>query len=275
MNCKTLSQSLLHAALAALAMLSVFPLGVMAMMAAKDPAQLYARFWSFPSPIRWDNFAFGFTVSTKYVLNSVGVSFAVCVGTLLFGMLSAYAFSVLRFRGRNLLYTAVIALMMVPGILMLVPLFLTTRELRLMNSYWGLILPQIAGGLPMAIFLFRNFFEEVPRALFDTARIDGAREWQVLAHIVVPLSLPVVSTVAIINVLGSWNSYIWPLLVVRDEALRTIPLGLAFAETEYYLRLDPGKSMATFTMASIPMVVCFMFAMKTFIKGMSSGAIKG
>ena len=269
------SQGLLHATLGMLALISLFPLVVMVMMAAKDPAQLYARFWSLPSPIRWDNFSFGFVVSMKYVLNSVGVSLAVCVGTLLAGMLTAYAFSVLRFRGQHLLYTAVIALMMVPGILMLVPLFLTTRELGLMNSYWGLILPQIAGSLPMAVFLFRNFFEEVPHALFDTARIDGAREWQVLAHIVVPLSLPIVSTVAIINVLGSWNSYIWPLLVVRDEALRTIPLGLAFAETEYYLRLDPGKSMATFAMASIPMVVCFMFAMKTFIKGMASGAIKG
>jgi ABC-type glycerol-3-phosphate transport system permease component len=121
----------------------------------------------------------------------------------------------------------------------------------------------------------KNYFDEVPRDLFDTARIDGAREIQVLRHVVLPLSVPIVSTVAIINVLSSWNNYVWPLLVVRDESLRTIPLGLAFAETEYYLYFEPGKSMAVYAMAAVPMVVFFLCAMRTFIRGITSGALKG
>ncbi len=158
---------------------------------------------------------------------------------------------------------------------MLVPLFLTVRQLGMLNHYSGLILPQVAGSLAMAIFLLKNFFDEIPRDFFDSARIDGAREWQVLQHIVLPMSKPIISTVAIVNVLGSWNNYVWPLLAVRDEALRTIPLGLAFLDTEYYLRFEPGKTMATYAMASVPMVVFFLCAVKTFIKGLAGGAIKG
>jgi len=254
---------------------TLFPLGVMLSMAAKDPAQIYARFWNLPAPVRWENFAFGIDATLRYVLNSMVVSGAVCALTLLVAMFAAYAFSVHRFAGRRLLFLAVIALMMVPGILMLVPLFLTVRGLGLINTWGGLIWPQVAASLPIAIFLMRNFFDEIPRDLFDTARIDGAREWQVLRHVVAPLSTPILSTVAIINVLGSWNNYIWPLLVVRDASLRTIPLGLAFLETEFYLRLRPGMSMAAYAMATVPMLVFFLCAMRPFIKGMTSGAIKG
>ncbi len=270
-----LGQTALHTALLAGTGLTLFPLLVMVGMAAKDPAQIYARFWNWPAPIRWENFAFGLRVTVKYLFNSLAVSGATCVLTLVVALFAAYAFSVLRFRGQRSFFAAIIALMMVPGILTLVPLFLTVRQLGLLNSYAGLVWPQVAASLPIAIFLMKHFFDEIPRDLFDTARIDGAREWQILRHVVLPLSMPIVSTVAIINVLGSWNNYVWPLLVVRDEALRTIPLGLAFLDTEFYLRLRPGMSMAAYTMASIPMVLFFLFAMKTFIKGMTSGAIKG
>lgn len=264
-----------HAALVAGSALTLFPFAVMVSMAAKDPAQIYARFWGLPSPIRWENFVFGGRVTLTYLLNSVIVSGGVCAGTLAVAMLAAYAFSVHRFRGRNALYSAIIVLLMVPGMLLLVPLFLTVRDLGLLNSHGGLILPQIAGSLAIAVFLMRNFFDQLPRDLFDTARIDGAREWQVLGHVVLPLSTPIVSTVAIINVLASWNNYVWPLLVVRDAGLRTIPLGLAFLETEYYLRLRPGAMMATYTMASVPMLLLFLAAMRTFMKGMTQGALKG
>jgi len=271
----TPSQLLLHVVLVVGTGLTMFPFAIMLSMAAKDPAQIYARFWNWPRPIRWENFAFGLKVTLKYLFNSALVSGATCVLTIIIAMLAAYAFSVHRFRFQRLLFMAIISLMMVPGILMLVPLFLTVRDLGLLNSYSGLILPQAAGSLAIAIFLMKNFFDQVPRDLFDTARIDGAREWQILTHVVFPLSAPIISTVAIINVLSSWNNYVWPLLVVRDEALRTIPLGLAFLDTEFYLRFKPGMSMATYTVASIPMVVFFLFAMKTFVKGMTSGALKG
>jgi ABC-type glycerol-3-phosphate transport system permease component len=271
----SVSQVCVHLALIAGAFVTMFPFYIMLSMAAKDPAQIYAKFWQLPSPIRWENLLFGLQVTMKYFLNSLLVSGAVCVLTIVVAMLAAYAFGVHRFRGRNLLYAAIISLMMVPGILTLIPLFLTVRKLGMLNHYSGLILPQVAGSLVIAIFLLKNFFAEIPKDLFDSARIDGAQEWQVLWHVVLPLSTPILSTVAILNVLGSWNNYVWPLLVVRDEAMRTIPLGLAFLDTEYYLRLRPGMSMATYAMASVPMVLFFLFAMKTFIKGMVSGAIKG
>ncbi len=269
-----IGQFLVNGSLFVASFVTMLPFIVMLNMALKDPAQIYARFWSFPSPIRWANLLFGAKVTLRYIANSLFVSAGVCLLTLAGGLLAAYAFSVHRFPGRRTLYIAVIALMMVPGILMLVPLFLTTRTLGLLNTYAGMILPQAAGSLALAVFLLRGFFDELPRDFFDTARIDGAREWRILAHIVLPLSMPIISTVAIVNILASWNNYVWPLLVVRDASLRTIPLGLAFVDTEFYLRLKPGKMMAAYAMASLPMVVFFLAAMKTFIQGMTSGALK-
>src|SRR5690606_22150575 len=131
-----------------------------------------------------------------------------------------------RFPARRGLFGIFVTARMIPSALLLVPLFLVCRELGLLDTTLGLVLPQAAGALPLAILLLRSFFEELPRDLFDAARIDGASELRVLWHVVVPLSLPVFSTVAILNLLSSWNNYIWPLLTVQSESLRTLPLGL-------------------------------------------------
>jgi len=163
---------------------------------------------------------------------------------------------------------------MIPSALLLVPLFLVCRELGLLDTTLGLVLPQAAGALPLAILLLRSFFEELPRDLFDAARIDGASELRVLWHVVVPLSLPVFSTVAILNLLSSWNNYIWPLLTVQSESLRTLPLGLAFLMFEQDLKFEPGKLMAAYLMASLPLLILFLFLTRPFVKGLTSGALK-
>lgn len=269
------NQLSLHAILIILAFLSLVPFLVMLLISAKDPAQLFTRFWGLPDPIRWENYLFGWQVVSKYVLNSIVVSAATCAVTIAIAAPAAYATSRMTFFGRRFVYFAIIALLMVPGVFMLVPLFLTVRGLGLLNSYPGLILPQVAGSLPIAIFLFHGFFSDLPNDLFDAARIDGAPEWRVLAHVVVPLSIPIVSTVAVLNVLASWNNYLWPLISVRDEALRTLPLGLAFLWTEQDLRFFPGKEMAAYVIGAVPLLLCFLVAMRPFMKGLSSGALKG
>jgi ABC-type glycerol-3-phosphate transport system permease component len=246
----------------------------MVITAAKDPAQIHAKFWSFPDPVRWDNFIFGLKVTAKYILNSVIVSSAVCVLTIIIGSVCAYGFSMYYFRGEKVLFFCVIALMMIPGILTLVPSFIVVRDMRLINTYWGMILPQLSASLVLPIFLFRSFFEDIPKELFESAQIDGANDAHIMAKIIFPLSIPIISTVAVLNILATWNNYIWPLLVVTDENLRTIPLGLAFLEIEQNLVFSPGKIMAAYTIASIPMLICFLAAMKTFLRGMTSGAVK-
>ena len=269
-------QWMLHATLVALSLLTLFPLAIMVLLSLKDRAQIYGQFWSLPNPIRWENLADGVGLTLQYIWNSVVVSGGVVVLVVVCGALAAYAFVQLKYPGWRAIYTSIISLLMIPGILVLVPLYLTTRNLNLLNSYTGLILPQVAGFLPFAIFLFKTFFEQLPKDLFDSARIDGASEWTVLASVVVPLSKPIVSTVVVLNLLSSWNNYVWPLVVVRDEALRTIPLGLVFLFTELNLNNypKPGLEMACYLVASLPMLIAFFFAMRTFMQGITSGALK-
>ncbi|MCX7019995.1 MAG: carbohydrate ABC transporter permease [Candidatus Sumerlaeota bacterium] len=247
---------------------------MMVQLAFKDSAQITVDFWGLPNPFRWENIAFGFTVTIGCIANSMLVSGLVCALTLVLAALAAYSFSHLRFCGSEAVFLLVVGLLMVPGVLVLVPLFLTTRDLGLINSYWGLILPQVAGGLPLGILFLRSFFDGLPADLFDAARIDGASEASVLRHVVTPLSKPILSTVAVLNILATWNNYVWPLVVLRDALLRTIPLGLAFLVTEYDLQRQPCKQMAAFAVASIPMIVCFLVAMRPFMRGITSGALK-
>jgi ABC-type glycerol-3-phosphate transport system permease component len=226
--------------------------------------------------VRWEHFARAAELVAPFVVNSIIVSAAVTVLALLVASMAAYAFARIPFRGRGAAWSLVIGLLLVPGVLVLVPLFLRVRELGLFNTYAGIILPQVAGSLPFAIFLFRNFFGQLPEALFGAAEIDGASDWQVLRHVVLPLSKPIVSTVGVLVLLSSWNNYVWPLVVTRDEALRTIPLGLVFLFTDLNLSNfpNPGLEMAAYAMGAAPIIVIFFLATRTFLQGISSGAIK-
>ncbi len=266
----------LHLTLVILSILTLFPFLMMALIASKDRVQLYTGFWSLPNPVRWENFIEGARLTAPFVLNSVIVSGAVTLACLAVSILAAYVFSRVRFPGRTLIWSLVIGLLLVPGILVLVPLFLTVRSMGLFNSYAGLVLPQVAAGIPFATFLFKNFFDQLPDDLFGAAAIDGASDLTILRHIVLPLSMPIVSTVAVLILLSSWNNYVWPLVITRDEELRTIPLGLVFLYTDLNLSNfpNPGLEMAAYTMASLPILVLFFLATRTFIQGISNGAIK-
>jgi ABC-type glycerol-3-phosphate transport system permease component len=268
------SQFVLHVVLIGLALLTALPFVCMAVMSAKDLGQLTLSFWTWPAPFRWDNYVFGLRATAGYLGNSLLVSATVCMLTLFCAGLAAYAFSRFRFIGRETLFRTMLMAMMVPGALILVPLFLVCRMLGLLDTIWGLILPQTALALPLAVFLLRAFFDELPRDLFDSARIDGASEGRVLWHIVVPLSRPVFSTVAVLNLVTTWNNYIWPLIAVQSDRLRTLPLGLAFLTAERDLKFEPGKVMAAYLMASLPLLILFLLMTRQFVKGLTSGALK-
>lgn len=267
-------QAWLHVALWLLGFLTALPFLCMAVMSAKDLGQLTLSFWAWPSPFRWENYWFGVQATLRYLANSLFVSGVVCALTLAGAALAAYAFSRFKFPGRDTLFGALVGALLIPNALMLVPLFLVCRSLGLLDTVWGLILPQVAGALPLAIFLLRSFFDDIPRDLFDAARIDGAGEWTVLWHVVMPVSKPVFSTVAVLNLMASWNNYIWPLLAVQQESLRTLPLGLAFLTSERDLKFEPGHVMAAYFMASLPLLILFLLMTRQFVKGLTSGALK-
>jgi ABC-type glycerol-3-phosphate transport system permease component len=167
----------------------------------------------------------------------------------------------------------IMVLLMVPGIIALIPLFvLVVKHFGLQNNYLGLLLPYWAGGQVFGIFVLRTFFQSLPEELFESERIDGAGHFRLYWNITLPLSGPVLSVVAILNILGTWNDYIWPLLVLTDVKMRTIAIGLTFLRDMKFPK--PGVEMAAYVIASAPMLALFLVTMRTFVRGITAGALK-
>jgi ABC-type glycerol-3-phosphate transport system permease component len=161
---------------------------------------------------------------------------------------------------------------MIPGELTLIPSFLLVKDLGLLNSYWVLILPYIAGGQVFAIFILRSFFQSLPDEMFEAARIDGANELQILIRIGIPLSQSILGVVAIMHILSTWNDLVWPLVTLSSDKLMTLTIGLYAFRTAWYSIWGP--LMAGYMLASIPLIILFAFTSRLFVEGLSSGAIK-
>jgi ABC-type glycerol-3-phosphate transport system permease component len=144
--------------------------------------------------------------------------------------------------------------------------------MRLLNSYWALILPNIAGGQVLAIFLLRGFFASLPEELFESARMDGAGMFQVYRNIALPLSRPILSVIAITTFLSCWNEFLWPLVTINIDAVKPITTGLLQFNSQY--GSQTGILFASYVLSSLPLVVLFLFASSTFVKGITSGALK-
>jgi len=260
-----------HAILWLLLLLTVAPFILMVIRSFKTFAQAMQTDLLPSLPLHYGGYVRAWDAIHQYAFNSLVVSAASLVGALLFASLSSYVFGRCDFPGRTVLFYSLITLMMLPGILGLIPRFILIVRLGMINSLWGLILVYWASQVFM-IFVLRTFVESLPEELFEAARIDGAGHLQLYWHITVPLSAPVLSVLAILNVLQTWNDYIWPLLVIRENALRTIPLGLVYLKSSPIP--DPGAEMASYVLASLPLLVIFVFTMRSFVQGLTSGALK-
>jgi ABC-type glycerol-3-phosphate transport system permease component len=258
--------------LAILVLLTFYPFIFMLMTSLKTAKQYYANFWLPAWPPHLDNYVQAWQAVAPYMLNSVLVTVASTIGVVVVSCLTAFAFARMSFPGREILYYLVIFLLMVPAVLTLVPTFLLIKNVGLMNSLWALILPYIAAGQVLAIFIMRSFFASLPEELFEAARIDGASELWVFLNIAVPLVRPVLVTIAILQVLSSWNDYLWPFLVIQSDSLKTLVVGLVSFEGRF--ATDYGPLMAGYAIASVPLLILFFVAMRSFIEGLSQGALK-
>jgi ABC-type glycerol-3-phosphate transport system permease component len=260
-----------HLVLGALIVLTLVPFVLMVVRSFKTFAQAMATGLLPALPVHYGGYLRAWAAIHQYALNSLFVSSVSLVGALLFASLSAYVFSRYDFPGRSVLFYSLVSLMMLPGILGLIPRFVLIVQMGLINSLWGLILVYWAWQVFM-IFVLRTFLQSLPEELFEAARMDGAGHLRLYWHIGVPLSAPVLSVLAILNVLQTWNDYIWPLMVIRDNALRTIPLGLVYLKSSPIP--DPGAEMASYVIASLPLLVMFLFTMRSFVQGLTTGALK-
>lgn len=207
----------------------------------------------------------------KWLVNSVIVSSGVTVLTLVVSALAAYGFARTEFRFRRALFGLTLAGIMVPGTVITAPLFANVRTLGLVDTYWGVILPQVSA--PAMVFILYKFFQGVPRELEEAARIDGAGRWRIFGQIVLPLSRPVLAAVAIFTFISSWNNFMWPYLVTTDPDLATLPVGLATVQSSFGIRW--AQLMAGALLAALPLLIVFVFFQRQIVRGVAHTGIAG
>lgn len=208
---------------------------------------------------------------TRLFVNSVVAALITTGGQLLTSSLAAYAFARIEFRGRNALFLLYLATLMIPFQVTITPLFILMRLLHWLNSYQGLILPGISSAF--GVFLLRQAFLSIPRELEEAALMDGASPWVLYRQIVLPLARPALATLAIFAFMNSWNSFLWPLFVLRDEALMTLPVGLATLHGRWLTQWNLVMAGAVITV--LPMLVVYLFAQRYFEQGVVLSGLKG
>ncbi len=258
--------------LAIIAILTYYPFAFLLFTSFKDLSQFYHNFWTPTFPLRWENYYNAWLAIRQYIFNSLIVTGVSVVGVCIVASMSAFIFARYEFPGREVLYFILLILIMIPSTLTLVPSFVLIRNLGLLNTRWALILPYISGGQIFAILILRTFFSSLPEELFEAARVDGATIWQSYSLIALPLSRAVLGVVAIMNTLNTWNDYIWPSVVISEDSLRTLTVGLAYFSGQYQTQYGP--QMAGYVIASIPLLILFFLTMREFIAGLTSGALK-
>lgn len=267
-------QTILILILSIIMVLSFATIALMIFLSLKDNGQIYGRFWSLPDPVRWENYRDGWLTMRRFIFNSLVYSIASVIGVVFLSSLSGYVFARHRFPGKELIYILILALLMIPGILTLIPTFVLVRQMGLINTPWALILPWTAGGQIFGILLCRSFFATLPQDLFDAAKVDGASEFEQYIRIALPLSWPIMVTLAIMHLVGSYNDFIWPLLAISDQNLQVVTVGLTQFRNEFGT-VTWGPRMAAYAVSSIPLVLLFAAGMRFYVRGLTSGAVKG
>lgn len=228
-----------------------------------------------PKTWRWQNYIDVFIQIpfARYFMNSGIVTMLIVLGTTVSASLVAYSFVKLRWPGRDFVYSLMLVTMMIPASVLMIPTFKMYSKMGLTNSWWPLILPAILGGGAGNIILIQQFFLTVPKEMYESARIDGSGEFGIWWRIMLPLSKPVIATVAVFAFLFSWNDYMGPLIYINDTALTTVALGLrAFFSQQ---TTNWSLLMAGSIISMIPNIVIFVFCQRYFLEGMKTGAVKG
>ena len=264
-----------HAVILAVVALELFPLYMMLQVFFKDNATFIQNPWwpSDPAQWHWENWIFGLKLVAPYIANSLFVAGAGTALSLSLSILGAYFFARYRMPFSGVLWSGFLVLMLLPGVANLVPLFSLLKSMSLLNTLSALVIVGAAGGQVFNIFVLRNFIEDMPKDLFEAAEMDGAGHFQQIVTVVIPMAGPIIGTLAILSFLQAWNEFLLPLIILRDPAKFTLGVGLIYLDGEYVKQW--GQIMAAYFVAAVPLVVIFLFTMRLFVRGLSSGAIKG
>ncbi len=253
----------------------IVPLSFSIIGGFRSNAQLAADPVGLPDPWVWTNYQTALTDPSFYgwVKNSVLIAMITTALVLPAASLAAFVIARYKFRGRELVFALFTLGLLFPVAVAILPLFITLRQTGLLNSPLGIALPQAAFGLPLSIVILRPFFRSIPRDLEDAAAIDGCGPLRFYWSVMLPLSRPVLSTIAVLTIVGSWNSFLLPLLVLIDPGQWTLPLGINNISAQYVT--DTAMILAYTTLAMIPALIFYFIAQKQIVSGLTAGGVKG
>jgi raffinose/stachyose/melibiose transport system permease protein len=258
------------------ALVTLFPIFITFLGSLKSLADLQLNLFGLPHPIMWTNYTDVLdpkrSTFFRNLFNSTFVMSCTVFGTLVAATMAGFALSKVKFLGRGYVYNYFLLGLLFPGAVAILPLYLQLKEFNLLNTYLGVILPQIAFGLPWFIMLSRGFFMMLPKELEEAAVIDGCGPWRYFLKIVLPLSAPILTTIAILSMVGSWNAYFLPLLVFDSETLFTLPMGVMQFQGQYQFNWQ--LILAYLMLAMVPVIIFYMFAQKYIIAGLLGGSVK-
>ncbi|MEZ4732880.1 MAG: carbohydrate ABC transporter permease [Caldilineaceae bacterium] len=203
----------------------------------------------------------------RWFFNTLFTTLCITVGSLLLNTLSGYIFAKKEFWGRDVVFSLLLSTLMIPGAVTLIPAFLIVNRLGLFNTYWALIIPGLAS--PFGIFMMRQFIQSLPSELIEVAKIDGASELRIFWSIIVPLSTPAMAALGIFTVINAWNAFLWPLVVLRANTMRTLVVGLATVQSEF--NINYGLVMAGSVLTVLPMLVLYILFQPYFVEGLRMG----
>jgi raffinose/stachyose/melibiose transport system permease protein len=269
------SNAVRYLLLSCFAVVILYPFVLMVFGSLKSQTAFLANPVSLPTTFDLSNYQFAWNEAhiPEFAFNSLIVATGTVFLTLVSGSMAAFALSRIRFRGRIWIYSAFVALLTIPVQIYIIPLYVLVVRAHLSNSLFGLILPYTAGSLPLAVFLLKTYFDQLPSELMDAARLDGCDNRMILLKVVLPLSGPVLSTVTIFTFVQSWNEFFLALVFIHNPDLQTLPLGLqAFFVNQYETQFP--QLFATLALSIAPVVLVYLFLQKQFIAGLTAGAVK-
>jgi raffinose/stachyose/melibiose transport system permease protein len=252
----------------------IYPILWMFISGFKSNGELFNSTWSLPKVWNVSNYTAAWNQGVgRYFLNSVIVTLATVVLTLFFSATAAYALSRFEFWGKKLVFILVIGGLMLSPEVSLISLYKLLQNMHLYNTYWALIIPYTAFRIPFTIFLLRAYFLDIPREIEEAAYIDGCSSFKVFTKVIIPMSKPILSTAALLTAMASWNEFMFALVFIEDDSLRTIPIGLANLRGAF--STNWAQLIAGIAISSVTMIVLFIVFQKQFVRGLTSGGVKG
>lgn len=270
-----IGRTITYVVLIAVVIISLMPV-VFMWIAALNPKDIYTGDpFVIPARLTLENIVNAWTTGRMriYMVNSVLVAIPRVAVVLLLSSLAGFAFGKLNFKWKNMIFAFILIGMMVPIQAMIIPLYYSIQRFGLINSLWSMIIPYFGLSMPFACFMMRSFFKDLPDEIMESAMIDGSGNFKTWLYIMMPLVKPAIMSLLVFEFMWSWNDFLLPMLVVYDNSHRTLPLGLMYFQGEYMK--DHTLIAAGVTICTLPIISVYIIFQRTFIQGITSGAVKG